>query len=530
MYKKKEISFDEVPQISERDRSYQLKAPGLRPFFKHDVSLDSFSAVVQDRKNFKVDRARLVKALEKQYALIAKTEQTQSNISALSEEQTYTIVTAHQPSLLTGPLYFIYKICSIISLTQTINEKNDGFKVVPVFIIGGEDHDFEEIATANIYGQPFTWNSDQIGPTGRMSIVDLEPTLSAIREKLGTSPNAQELSKMIVQAQAFAGNYADFMFYLVNELFGQYGLVVLNMDCGPFKEVLLPYVLKDLDQRDSERCVQLDQEALHKAGFHGQAHARAVNIFWIDGDRHRVMDTYDGKYLVNDKTYTIEELKELLKSDPSSISPNVILRPIFQEIILPNLAYIGGGGELAYWLERQSLFEAWDIPFPMLIRRDSLMIIDQRTNKWLEKSGMTALQLFDREEQVIATFAHLQSEVKIDLGKEREQLTQLYNGVRDLASKIDPTLEKTAMSELSKSIKSLGYLESKMLKAEKQKNDIGINKLTRFKQKLFPGGNGLQERHDNFIPFYIKYGRSWVDEIIKHCDPLNPHFKILIEE
>lgn len=530
IYRKVELSFEEVPQFSERDKAYQREDPNLSPFYDHLVHPDSFSHIANIKGDNQVDRELLVRELEKMYSNVSKSEAVIQNIRALSDERTFTIITAHQPSLLTGPLYFIYKICSVISLCRQLNERKEDFKVVPVFVMGGEDHDFEEIATAQIFNQNFTWDTEQVGSTGRMTLEGLENVLTEIDARLGTSPNAEELRGIIKNALASAGNYGQFMFQFVHQLFDAYGLLIVNMDNASFKKKLLPYVLKDLENKDSVEAVNKDQKSLADAGFKDQAYAREVNIFWMDKDRHRVALNGDKTYQIGKDTLSHNELIEKLQSQPECISPNVILRPIFQEIIMPNLAYVGGGGELAYWLERKSLFERWTIPFPMLVRRDSMMIIDKRSAQWLKGSGLEIIDLFDREEQVIGKYALTQAAVDIDLTQEKKSLHEVFSKVKDLAIKIDPTLEKTVLSESAKAIKSLHYLESKLLKAEKNKNEVGINKLTRIKQKLFPGNDGLQERTDNFIPYYLKYGQDWIKELIEHQDPLNKNFKILVEE
>lgn len=529
IYRKEEISFEDVPQLSERDKAYQRGDDRLRPFTKYEVSLNAFKQVFEDRSKYAIDRALLVQELSAGYKDISASEATLANIQSLSSEKTFTVITAHQPSLLTGPLYFIYKICSVISLAKQLNSAYPDYHVVPVFVSGGEDHDFEEIATAHLFNQDFTWQTAQVGSTGRMTLDGLGDVLSIIKEKLGASDNASQLTEIIQSAEKQANTYGDFMFYLVNELFKTYGLVIANMDNGKYKSKLLPYVIKDLKEKDSQRSVQKDQEALAAVELSAQAHAREVNIFWFDGDRHRVIANENGTYQIDQTFYTQSELEELLASDPSSISPNVVLRPVYQEVIMPNLAYIGGGGELAYWLERKSLFDTWELPFPMLIRRDSFQIVDKRTDQTLQKSELSFMDLFEREEQLIGKYAHLQSDIEIDLSAEKKSIEDIFTQLKEKVSKIDPTLGKTALSELSKTMKSIDYLQSKMLKAEKNKNEVGINKLKKSKNRLFPS-NGLQERYDNFIPYYLKYGQAWIDTILSHADPLNKNFKVLIEE
>lgn len=529
IYNRKDVSFEDVPQLSDRDKAYQRGDERLKSFIKYPASFDSFGQVLSDRSSYPVDRELLVSTLLEQYKSLEASDSTIANIKSLSSDKTFTIITAHQPSLLTGPLYFIIKISSIISLSKKLNQAHPDYRVVPVFVTGGEDHDFEEIATLHMFSKDFSWETNQKGSTGRMSHDGLDSVLSSVQEVLGSGDHADELKRIISKAQLASDSYGGFMVYFVNELFKKYGLVIANMDNAGFKAKLLPYIIKDLENKDSIKSVEADQDALEAAGFKRQAHAREVNFFHMGEDRIRVVAEDDGSYSIGDDSYTKDELITLISEQPGSISPNVILRPIFQELIMPNLAYIGGGGELAYWVERKRLFDLWNLPFPMLIRRDSLHIVDKKTEKTLTGAQMNIMDLFQREEQVFGQYARLQSDAEIDLTDEKKAIEDIFNQIKERASKIDPTLGKTALSEASKAIKSLDYLQSKMLKAEKTKNEVGINKLRKAKHKLFPGNDGLQERYDNFMPFYLRYGQAWIDEVIEHCDPLNKSFKILTE-
>ncbi len=529
MYQLEELSYDRIPQFSKRDKAYQLGDENLRPFYKHEMVMESFEKIIENRKGFEIDRDMLVQQLMEQYADVPTSILTSKNIEALRLPDTYTVVTAHQPSLLTGPLYFIYKICSAIALAQKINEELIEYYIVPVLVMGGEDHDFDEIATVNMFGSSYTWSTDQVGPTGRMSHDGLRAVLDDVLERLGGGEHAQLMKNMIWESLEHSSTYGEFMFLFVDQLFREYGLVIINFDNPVFKEKLLPYVIYDVSDGDPSMAVNRDQRALEKAGFQAQAHVRDVNIFWIDGNRHRVILEEDGTYTIGEETMSKDEVIARIKSSPGSVSPNVIMRPVFQELILPNLAYIGGGGELAYWMERKSLFEGWDLPFPMLVRRDSVMILDKKTNQWLDKNKMSYIDLFHREEQVIGKYAHSQAEVDLNLHSEKQLIQSVFETIRDLADKVDPTLSKTVLSEAAKADKSISYLENKLLKAEKNKNEVAINKLKNLKSRYFPGNDGLQERHDNFIPYFLKHGPSWFDELLKHLDPLNRNFKVLLE-
>jgi len=530
MYTIQKISFEDVPQFSDRDKAYQRQDSRLQELIEHTPDLTAISKVVEARRAADIDRSLLVEVLTDQYKKMPSSPAVLANIQRLGDQDTYTVITAHQPSILTGPLYYIYKIASAISLAQKLTKQDLGISVVPVFITGGEDHDFDEIATMHLFNQDFTWETNQIGATGRMTLDGIDQVLNTVQEKLGDSEHAQGLKKIFQTSYEQAETYGQFMVILTNELFKDYGLIVANMDDRRYKDVLLPYVLRDLADKDSQRCVEQDQKILETQGFKSQAHAREVNIFWHDGDRHRVVPVSEDTYRIGEDIYTQSALTDLLKSDPNNISPNVVLRPIYQELIFPNLAYIGGGGELAYWLERRSLFAQWALPFPMLIRRDSMHIIDKKTVKLVQGAGLDIIQFFDREDRVLEAYTRSLSSEEINLQEEKTALSDLFDKISEKLATIDPTLKKTALGEGSKGVKSLDYLESKMLKAEKSKHEIQLNRVRKAKQKLWPGNNSLQERYDNFIPYYLKHGKAWIDEIISVADPLDKSMKVLLEE
>ncbi|MFT4568539.1 MAG: bacillithiol biosynthesis cysteine-adding enzyme BshC [Saprospiraceae bacterium] len=529
MYNKISLPFKQVPQLSERDIAYQEEDPALSGLYDHSVSIEAFQEVISNRKETKVPRQQIHNVLSQQYEVLEASASTQKNIDAFLNEDTYSIVTAHQPSMLTGPLYYIYKICSIISLSAQLNERFSDIHVVPVFVTGGEDHDFEEIATLHLFNKDFTWQTDQKGATGRMSLDGLREVLDHVEATFGNMPHAEKLKSIIEDSYNRAKNYGQFIMMLTNHLFQDHGLVIFNMDHAELKKELLPLIVKDIKYEISQKSVLKDQEAIKEAGFKEQAHAREVNIFWHDEDRHRVIKE-DSQYTIDDSTYTQETLIKLLESKPASISPNVVLRPVYQEFILPNLAYVGGGGELAYWLERRSLFSELEIPFPMLIRRDSVLIVDKKSQEILQKNQLEAIDLFSREEQLVARLARNKTDIEIDLNSFRKKAALLFEEIKEVAVQVDPSLGKTTLSEGTKTMKSIDMIESKMMRAAKQQNETSAKRITKIKHKLFPNNDSLQERYDNFIPFYLQNGSRWIECLIHHLDPMDKSFKILLEE
>ena len=217
-----------------------------------------------------------------------------------------------------------------------------------------------------------------------------------------------------------------------------------------------------------------------------------------------------------------------MEEAPQYFSPNVVMRPLYQELVLPNLAYIGGGGELAYWLERREQFAAFGVNFPMLIRRNSVMWIDKGSNDKMAKLNLAWQSLTFDTEQVIKDFLSKNASDPLSMETEKGQLRSLFEVVLAKAKAVDATLEKSVLAESAKVIQSLEIIESKLMKAEKQNNENTLNQIRQLAQKFFPNG-GLQERSDNFLPYYLKHGEAFFDVLNENLNPLTEGF-VVIEE
>lgn len=530
VYKKSGFSFDDIPQFTQRDKAFQKNDSRLKPFSPYLPELNSFDTAIASRnKSEWTDRKLLRSILLEQYSTITDNEKAIAQINKLTDQNTYTVITAHQPSILTGPLYYIYKIASAISVSRQINQKYSDIHVVPIFVIGGEDHDFDEVASLHLFRQTYTWNTNQKGAVGRFSLNGLDQMIEEVTNTFGTLPFASELQDIIQSAFDKSQNYGDFAFRLTHSLFKNHELVIARTDHPELKKKFLPIAQKEIEERFSQTLVQKDQTAIENAGFKSQAHARQVNLFFHDGNRERIIFE-DGVFHIGNKKYSLPQLKELLATRPGDISPNVVLRPVFQELIFPNLAYIGGGGELAYWMERKSLFAELGISFPILIRRDSFLIVDKKSGVNLNKAGLSIAQMFDRSEQIAKLYTVNKTHIDMDLNDAREEIHRTFDDLNQKINSIDSTLSQAVQAERAKTMKSIDILENKMIKAEKRKKETEINRLMSIKNKLFPNQNSLQERYDNFIPYFLKYGYQWIDEIIHHADPFDKNFKILLEE
>ncbi|MCB9040671.1 MAG: bacillithiol biosynthesis cysteine-adding enzyme BshC [Lewinellaceae bacterium] len=527
-----QLPFHKVPYLSQRDQAYTTGAPELRPFYKYEVALEAFAQVIEDKKKDNTDRASLVEVLREQYAGLETAQAVKDNIELLAKENTFTLVTAHQPSLFTGPLYYIYKIFSTINLAEKLNQHYPDQHFVPVFISGGEDHDFEEVNHFHLFGKSVEWQNDESGPVGMMKTGTLQTVLAETREILGESDRAEELYRMLEESVKNHSRYADTARHLANALFKAYGLVIIDMSHPGLKKLFIPYIKEEILEQPSKGLVEATVAELEKAGFSEQAYAREINFFYLGQElrqRERIV-LENGRYQVLNTEFSFgrEELIREIESHPERFSPNVVMRPVFQELALPNLAYIGGGGELAYWLERKSQFEHFGINYPMLVRRNSALFIDKGNAKRMEKLELSVEQVFGDIEALIKEYVRKNTENEISLSEEKAQLDALVKGIEQKAREVDPTLVKTAAAEGQKMINSMEQLEGKLMRAEKQRHDIAINQMRALKDKLFPG-NGLQERYDNFMGFYLQYGQEFFEVLKRELDPLDKRFTVIVD-
>ena len=525
------LAFDQIPQLSKRDKAYQNADSALRPFYKYEVDLEAFPQVIEDKQNEPVDRELLTRVLKEQYADFPAIEAVDNNIERLAAGSTFSVITAHQPSLFTGPLYFVLKIASAIRLSEILNKSFTNFNFVPVFVVGGEDHDFEEVNHLNLFGNKLTWDSGQTGSVGRMSTASLKSVMEELFEILGSSPNAESLKALISDTYGKYESYGQATAAFVHQLFGKFGLVVSRMDHPDLKRRMIPLMKKEILHQASRSFVEASQQALEESGFSSQAFAREINFFYLqEGSRERIILNEDGKYEVNntDLVFSKEEMEILVEEHPERFSPNVVMRPLYQEHILPNLAYIGGGGELAYWMERKEQFAHFGINFPMLIRRNSILWIDKGSSKKMDKLGLSVEDIFQDPEMLIKEYVKTQSESSLGLQQEKADLAEVFDRVLHAAEEVDKSLRGAVEAEKTRQIKSLENLEQRILRAEKQKHETQINQIRGLLGKLFPN-NGLQERHDNFMGIYLKNGEEFIDTLVENLDPLQKEFLVFQE-
>ncbi len=526
------VSFSQSKQFSPILIDYLNGDEKLKSFYKYAPKIDAFAEVIENKKKQIIDRNTLVKVLNEQYAhaAIKPTVEVQKNIDSLLNENTFTITTGHQLALFTGPLYFIYKIVTTINTAKQLKEKYPSTNFVPVFWLASEDHDLEEINHVNLFGKILSCDLGKGSPAGLVSTKLVEPMLAELKTILGESENANYLYNLFQTAYTKQSNLSDATKYIVHELFKNDGIVIIDGNYKELKKQFTSVIKDELKNQSAFKIVSEINKELEK-NYKIQASPRNINLFFIDpsqpprrgGDVSRKRIVSREESTEKENTISVTEVIALVDTFPEQFSPNVLLRPLYQESILPNLAYIGGPAEVAYWLELKNLFKYHNIPFPVVMMRNSAMFLDEKSSRFKVESS----KWFNPIDELINEYVTENSAVEISFVKEYEQLKLFYADLEKKISQIDSTLSQSVKAESAKHIADLEKLEQKLIKAEKRKHETAINQIKSIKEKLFPNGV-MQERHENFMPLYLKYGNNFFKLLNENFDSFNSAINIFM--
>ena len=525
-----QLSYRDTDAFSKIVLDYIDNNHALHPFYATAPTLEGVRQAIEIKGRQTIDRGAVVQVLREQYAAVEDNYEVLKNIEALLSPNTFTVCTAHQPNLFTGPLFFIYKILHAIRLAQDLNQQIPDFHFVPVYYMGSEDADKEELLHTYVNGRKHGWQTAQTGAVGRMQIdAPLIKLIDAMAGELSVLPFGAEVINLFYDCYRVGKTIQAATFEMVHGLFKKFGLIVLIPDHGVLKKLMQPVFEDDIFNQKPSAIVEKTAQRLSES-YSIQANPREINLFYLaDGVRNRIV-RQDADFVVHDTAIHFSEssLKAELQNHPERFSPNVILRGLFQETILPNVAFIGGGGELAYWLQLKDLFAHYGVPFPILLLRNSFLIIEKKQEIARRKWQLSNEHLFLPELEIINTILK-QEERLPQLNGERAQLASVYEDLKKLAGGVDATLPKHVEALKTRSLQQLQKLEKKMMRAERQKDEALQNGVRQLKIALFPNG-GLQERVENFSSFYARWGSGFIDELLEHSHALDQKFVILTEQ
>ena len=491
-------SVDFYPKIIKDYLSGELKSKNIIDWEYSQEQLASKKGKRYSSKN----RSYVHKALLDQYASFDLTEKESLHIKLFSKESTYTITTGHQLMLLGGPMFFYTKIMDVIKLAkQTSTSENP---VLPIFWMASEDHDYKEISTINLFGKKITCSGDNKGPVGRIPKECFEDFLEEINQVLGEGDEFSRIKKIINKAFDSGKNLSQITRVFVRELFKEDGLLILDADSPDLKTLFSEVAQKELFEEVTYKSSEKHLSRLNLE-YKLQVNPREINLFYIEnGVRKRFIKTEKG-FSTSDHSifWTTSEMKELVADSPEKISPNVLLRAVYQEILLPNIAYVGGAGEIAYWLEMKPVFDAFQIDFPVPLVRNSYFVVSKKNKDWLDGYNIPPNTLFNDVDLQINELTKGLSFNLLSFDEEFKVLKDFFSSLKLKGEKINPQLEKVVSGEEKRACSALKNVEKRFLNAEKKKHEEEIFKLKKIVAKLFPEGKPM-ERVDSFIPFLVK--------------------------
>lgn len=511
------IAFKKTNSFSKFFLDYITGDSKLTPFHNALPTAENLVAQI-DKRNFPDDTRKVLSSvLKTQYEHFEASPSTSQNITDLALKNTYTVTTGHQLNIFTGPLYVIYKIVSVIRACEELKKLRPDCNFVPVYWMASEDHDYDEINHFRFNGKRFSWETDQTGAVGRFNTKSISPIFDEI---IG-------IPDFFRDAYLKEKDLASAVRYYMNHLFGEDGLVIIDADNKALKQLFIPVIESDLFDHTPETEASRVTKAIEAAGYKTQVFPREINLFYLEGNiRSRIVKKANGyEVLDTDISFSESEIRQEVKDHPERFSPNVVLRPLYQEFLLPNLAYVGGPSELVYWLQLKSIFDHFEITFPLLMPRNFAGVMTSGQVKKLQKADLSFEDIFKEENTLVKEKVIANTSFKMDLDEQKSHLRGMYSEVKDQATQVDSTLEKLVLAELKKTEKSLEKIEHKILKAERNNQEVLVNRIYALKEALFPGG-GPQERKDNFLNFYIN-NPKFIASCMEAFDPFDYRFHMI---
>ena len=503
----KSYPIESLQSFSKLLIDYLAEFPALATFYGNTPYLESFERQIAEKKSFsQSNRVILHEVIQGQYNDLG----LEVEIDSILDENTYTVTTGHQLNIFTGPLYVIYKIVSTINLAKKLKATFPKANFIPVYWMATEDHDWDEINHFHWLGKKFEIATSQKGAVGRFSLSEFEPFLKEIPATIPAFQDAYSQTKNLSQAVR----------HYMHELFGGQGLICLDADDARLKSIFAPIVLADLFDHAHLAPVENATKSLIEMEYKTQINAREINLFYLmDGVRERIEKRGDIYQVVNTSTtFSAKELRAEVAEFPERFSPNVVLRPLYQEMILPNLAYIGGPAEVGYWLQLKGIFDLHQVPYPIVLPRNFAIIIGEKHQQKISKLGIGLTDLFLEDFELKRKFVASQSAHVLDCQSELNLLSPIFNELAKRVKSIDSTLEASAKAEFKRVENGLERLGKKLKRAEERNHETSIRQLSQLKTALFPEGE-WQERHENFLNYYMGHP-AFIQQLLDTFDPL----------
>lgn len=534
--------FPNYGGISQLFIDYVYNFKNVARYYAHDFNnFDDLPRLIETvLKNYK-NRNALVDALKKQNHQRGNAN-VDKNLELLSKDNTLAVVTGQQVGLFSGPIYTIYKIITAIKLAYFLSDRFPDFNFVPVFYLESEDHDFLESNNAKIFNSKneivkIEFNPDlkkeNYGPVGEVKFDEkIDETLKTLEDALQETEFKDEVLKLVRFAYSKGSNFAQAFVKFVGELFKDFGLIFLNPNDVELKKLLIPIFEKEIDEHPKLSGLIVDVSAELEERYHAQIKPRPLNLFLLYKDGRFPIEPADEEGIFRLKGARVKfskgELKNILETSPHLLSPNVVLRPICQDTLLPTICYVAGPSEVAYFAQLKPAYVYFNVPMPVIFPRISATLIEPKVRKILEKYGVDIKEVFTDFSAVAKKILLSSSEIDIDgfFNVAKARFESMLNEIKEFVAKIDPTLAGAVDNSGSKILYHINNIYEKSISAHQKRNEIISQQIEKLKVNLLPEDE-LQERVLNITYFLNKYSLSLIEKLFDELEAFDFNHQVV---
>lgn len=499
----------------------------LKHLYRWPHQADTLDALPLHRTVIPSSRAQLVEVLQRQYAKLrlAKDSPVTRNLSLLAHPDTYTVTTGHQLCLFSGPLYVLIKILHTVKLAEMLTARNPGKHIVPVFWMASEDHDLAEIASVTIRGQKVTWGMpDAHDATGRYTTQGIDAFINAVHQVFGNE-QVPEIIKPLSVIYRTSATIAEATFRMMHLLFEQYGLIVIDPDDHILKTTLQPVMQADIMHQVSLPALDATNQWLRDHKFTVQVTGRPVNFFYFHEGQRVLIHPHANGFTIGDTALHLsrEQMELEIAQHPERFSPNVVLRPVYQELILPNLVYVGGPGEVSYWLQLKQVFEVHQTPFPMVNLRNSVVVFNPYMNRLRTRLNLPDALLFGRPEDM--RVAALSKFRPTNEAGTAALIDAAIQALIDETEPLDNTLSATLVHRKKEWDDFFTHYAAKLRKSKSALERKRLDELEQLRQWCMPG-QAPAERVNNILHYLAGNDHeAFLNQLYQHLDPMAPSIK-----
>jgi bacillithiol biosynthesis cysteine-adding enzyme BshC len=518
--------FRQVPHTSKLFLDYLDFCSSVQPFYSRSPRFLEWAEDERGRIQYPSERRNQVAAiLDRQNRIWGASATALENIDRL-RSGACAIVTGQQVGLFGGPVFSIYKALSAVKLTQEARKM--GIDAVPIFWLATEDHDFDEVNQMQMPGADGKLETLVSGaqtkpdaPVGTISFgPEIDQAVTRATELLGDSEAAKLLGECYQAGENFGSAFAK----LFTRLFADFGVILLDGSDPELDRIAAPLYSAALERAPEITQALLDRDAkLHAAGYHQQVKVTSSSTLLFamrDGARVAIQQTKTGEFLVGEEKISRQQLLETARKSPQWFSPNVLLRPVVQDYLLPTLAYVGGAAEVAYFAQAAAVYQSLAERETPVLSRFSATVIEPKVKALLDKYNLTVPEIFEGPEVLRETIGsrRLPPNLQNSFEKTTAAVQSSMKAVRQSLAELDKTLTESAENAESKMLYQINNLRARAARAELRHSEVIQRHAELISNSLYPGKE-LQERSFSGVYFLAKHGRELMNGLLDAMHP-----------